>query len=176
MRNPGNLRIPPERIYRGDYTLARNSTVQKMLRMVGFGDNIGSGFSKILKAWKQLQYPTPIILEQPDINEVWLTLPLQQTNVGVNVGDNVGDNVGETTNVGDNVGVNIGNMSEIQITDRQKEIINLIKVSPTITAKQISEALSVTLRTIERNLASLKAIGIVTRKGSDRSGEWIILK
>ena len=47
MRNPGTLRISPERIYDGDYTQARNSTIQKMLRMVGFGDNIGSGFRKI---------------------------------------------------------------------------------------------------------------------------------
>ena len=45
MRNPGTLRISPERIYEGDYTQARNSTIQSMLRMVGFGDNIGSGFS-----------------------------------------------------------------------------------------------------------------------------------
>lgn len=128
MRNPGNLRIPPERIYLGDYTLARNSTVQKMLRMIGFGDNIGSGFSKILKAWKSLQYPSPIILEQPDVNEVWLTLPLPQPNVGVNVGDNVG--------VNESVGDNVGDISMTETTERQREIINIIKSSPTITAKQ----------------------------------------
>lgn len=56
MRNPGTLRISPERIYNGDYTQARNSTIQKMLRMVGFGDNIGSGFRKILNAWKTIGY------------------------------------------------------------------------------------------------------------------------
>lgn len=30
--------------------LACNGTIQKMLRMAGFGDNIGSVFSKIIKA------------------------------------------------------------------------------------------------------------------------------
>lgn len=54
IRNPGTLRISPERIYRGDYTQAPNSTLQKMLRMIGFGDNIGSGFTKIMKAWEKL--------------------------------------------------------------------------------------------------------------------------
>lgn len=164
MRNPGNLRIPPERIYSGDYTLARNSTVQKMLRMIGFGDNIGSGFSKILKAWKSLRYPTPVILEQPEVNEVWLTLSLPQSDTD------------EAQNVGDNVGDNVGGMPEIKTTERQKEIINIIKKTPSISAKQMSETLSVTSRTVERDLASLKAMGVLMRKGTDNDGEWIILQ
>lgn len=76
MRNPGTLRIPPEKIYDGYYTQARNSTIQKMLRMIGFGDNIGSGFRKIMTAWKSLRYSAPTIHEEPGVNEVWLTLPL----------------------------------------------------------------------------------------------------
>ena len=47
-----------------------------MLRMIGFGDNIGSGFMKIMSAWKTLGYNSPEIHEEPDVNEVWLTLPL----------------------------------------------------------------------------------------------------
>lgn len=164
MRNPGNLRIPPERIYSGDYTLARNSTVQKMLRMIGFGDNIGSGFSKILKAWRSLRYPTPVILEQQEVNEVWMTLPLPQSNTD------------GAQNVGDNVGDNVGGMSEAKTTERQKKIINIIRKSPSISAKQMSETLSVTSRTIERDLASLKAMGVLMRKGTDNDGEWIILQ
>ncbi|MCH5346906.1 MAG: putative DNA binding domain-containing protein, partial [Muribaculaceae bacterium] len=76
MRNPGVLRISPERIYNGEYTQARNSTIQKMLRMVGFGDNIGSGFTKIMQAWKNLGFKSPDIREECEVNEVWLTLPL----------------------------------------------------------------------------------------------------
>ena len=76
MRNPGTLRISPERIYEGDYTQARNSTIQKMLRMIGFGDNIGSGFRKILNAWKNIGFPHPDIHEEDEVNEVWLTLPI----------------------------------------------------------------------------------------------------
>ncbi len=70
------LRISPERIYNGDYTQARNSTIQKMLRMIGFGDNIGSGFMKIIKAWADLGFNSPEIHVEPEVNEVWLTLPL----------------------------------------------------------------------------------------------------
>lgn len=31
--------------------MARNSKIQNMFRMIGLGDNIGSGFPTILKAW-----------------------------------------------------------------------------------------------------------------------------
>ncbi len=33
--------------------------MQRMLRMVGYGDNIGSGFMKILSAWKKESWIVP---------------------------------------------------------------------------------------------------------------------
>lgn len=51
-----------------------------------------------------------------------------------------------------NVGEFVGDMSETKLTDRQKKILNLVKKLPTISAKQMSETLSVTTRTIERDL------------------------
>ncbi len=83
------------------------------------------------------------------------------------------DSVNDGVNNKD-VGVNVGDMSERKITGRQKEILRLIRESPTITAKRMSEILSVTSRTIERDIASLKGMGILTRKGADNDGEWII--
>ena len=74
-----------------------------------------------------------------------------------------------------NVGENVGEMSESEITDRQQNILNLIKESPTITAKQMSERLSVTQRTIERDIAILKKKNRLKRNGNDYDGEWIIL-
>ena len=74
-----------------------------------------------------------------------------------------------------NVGENVGDMSEREITDRQQNILNLIKESPTITAKQMSERLSVTQRTIERDIAILKKKNRLKRNGNDYDGEWIIL-
>lgn len=139
--------------------------------MVGFGDNIGSGFRKIMNAWKVLGCPTPNIHEEDEVYEVWLTLPLtkpKEANDGVNNNDGVNDGVNN------NDSGNVGDMSEIKITERQQQIISLIKASPTISAKQMSEIMSVGLRTIERNTAKLKAMGILKRKGSDKNGEWIL--
>lgn len=55
-------------------------------------------------------------------------------------------------------------MSETKHTERQQKILNLIKETPTISAKQMSETLSVTTRTIERDLSMMKKAGVLKRK------------
>ena len=77
-----------------------------------------------------------------------------------------------TSNVGDNV----GDVSEIKLTERQQKIINLIRQSPSVTAKQMSETLSVSSRTIERDLSALKEAGELMRDGKDNDGVWVIIK
>lgn len=74
-----------------------------------------------------------------------------------------------------NVGGMSETMSEIKLTERQWNILKLIMESPTITAKQMSETLSVTSRTIERDLAILKEKGILKREGKDNDGIWVVI-
>ena len=47
-------------------------------------------------------------------------------------------------------------MSETKLSERQRKILNLIKESPTISGRQMSEILSVSQRTIERDLSALQ--------------------
>ncbi|WP_300452167.1 RNA-binding domain-containing protein [Fusobacterium sp.] len=72
--NPGCLKIPVADIYKGGTSKCRNPFIQKMFRMIGFGENIGSGFFKILKAWKEQQWAVPILEENFATNEVVLKL------------------------------------------------------------------------------------------------------
>jgi len=73
-----------------------------------------------------------------------------------------------------NVGDHDGDVSETKLTERQQKILNLIKESPTITGKQMSETLSVSQRTIERDLSALQKKGVLKREGKDNDGVWII--
>ncbi len=66
-------------------------------------------------------------------------------------------------------------MTTAEISERQKKIIAIIKASPTISAKAMSETLSVSPRTIERDIASLKKMGILHRQGKDNDGVWVIM-
>ena len=67
-------------------------------------------------------------------------------------------------------------MSEMKLTERQQKIVNLIKESATITAKQMSETLSVSPRTIERDLSLMKKVGILRRHGKDNDGVWVVIE
>ncbi len=67
-------------------------------------------------------------------------------------------------------------MSETKLTERQQKILNLVKESPTITGKQMSEMLSVSQRTIERDLSALQKIGILKHEGKDNDGVWVVLR
>ncbi|WP_288147555.1 RNA-binding domain-containing protein, partial [Xylanibacter rodentium] len=51
LTNPGLLKLPLEQIYAGGESKARNQRMQHMLRMIGYGENLGSGFPLILNAW-----------------------------------------------------------------------------------------------------------------------------
>ena len=60
-----------------------------------------------------------------------------------------------------NVGGYVGDVSEVKLSERQQKKLNLIKESPTITDKQMSETLSVSQRIIECDLSTLQKIGIL---------------
>lgn len=72
--NPGTLKLPVEEIYKGGNSKARNPKIQTMLRMVGFGDNAGSGFPAILKAWDENGWVKPKLVENTALNQVTLML------------------------------------------------------------------------------------------------------
>ena len=65
-------------------------------------------------------------------------------------------------------------MSDTKLTERQYNILNLVKESPTITGKQMSETLSVSQHTIERDLSALQKKCILKHEGKDNDGVWVI--
>ena len=72
--NPGNLKLPVRAIYEGGHSVARNPRIQTMLRMIGYGDNIGSGFPTILKAWGDENWRKPDLSQNEELHLVELKL------------------------------------------------------------------------------------------------------
>ena len=70
--NPGILKLSLEDIYRGGISKSRNPHMQTMLRMVGFGDNAGSGFPSILATWKEEGWGQPELIEDTVLDQVTL--------------------------------------------------------------------------------------------------------
>lgn len=72
--NPGNLKLPVQAIYEGGHSVARNPRIQTMFRMIGLGDNIGSGFPTILSAWGEEQWRKPDLSQNEELHQVELKL------------------------------------------------------------------------------------------------------
>lgn len=72
--NPGGLRLPVRTIYEGGHSVARNPRIQTFFRMIGAGDNIGSGFPTILSAWGEENWRKPDLSEDTELRQVDLKL------------------------------------------------------------------------------------------------------
>ena len=134
----------------------RNELIAKVFYLAGFIENWGRGYEKIKSAFakENLQVPT---FEQ--VRGGVLATIQRERFANLNnqfVGDNVGD------------------VSVMELTERQRKIVNLIKSNPYISASQMSEMLSVIKRTIERELAVMKKNGIISREGNAKTGRWLI--
>mgnify|MGYP000762448384 FL=1 len=52
--------------------------MQTMLRLVGFGDNAGSGFPTILEVWKSEGWIEPLLIEDTNLNQVTLVMKMEK--------------------------------------------------------------------------------------------------
>lgn len=63
-RNPGLMRIPAEVAIRGGEHDCRNRTLHKMFRLVGVGEQAGSGIPKIYGSWASQHWRAPALYER----------------------------------------------------------------------------------------------------------------
>lgn len=56
------LKLPLEQICQGGESKARNQRMQNMFRMIGYGENLGSGFPLILNAWNEKHWMKPELI------------------------------------------------------------------------------------------------------------------
>ena len=171
-RNPGLLRLPIEQIYDGGNSKARNPRIQNMLRMIGYGENVGSGFPTIIAAWKAAGWGEPELKNKVELDEVELTLPVQNAANSSFTTLNVGK---EMSDVLKNVLKTVQKDVISKLTDRQIDILELICESPTSTWQDMSERFNVSDKTIQRDFNTIRNLGIgIVREGGKTYGNWII--
>lgn len=93
-------------------------------------------------------------MEQPELMQVKLTLHIQNESTNEPVNEPVSEPVNE----------------------RQQAILSAMKQNPSITREDLAKMLEVSLATLKRELASLRKNGCIARSGSDKNGQWLILK
>ena len=135
----------------------RNPILANVMAQLDYMEKRGSGLTRICNETKALEG------YKDELKPMFKSTPTQfQTIIFAS---------SDTPNVGDHD----GDMTETKLTERQQKILNLIKESSTITGKQMSEILSVSQRTIERDLSVLQKSGILKHEGKDNDGKWLVI-
>ena len=134
----------------------RNPILANVMAQLDYMEKRGSGLTRICNETQALDG------YKDELKPVFKSTPTQFQTIIFASSDN------------QNVGDFVDDMSETKLTERQQKILNLIKESPTISAKQMSETLSVATRTIERDLSLMKKAGVLKREGKDNNGVWIV--
>ena len=150
LTNPGLLKLPIDQIYKGGESKARNQRMQNMFRMIGYGENLGSGFPLILNAWNEKHWLKPELLEQSELLQVKLTLRIQNEPINEPINES--------------------------LSNRQIAIIKAIQECPFLTRDELAKKVGVSLATLKREITILRKNCYIGRDGSNKNGQWILLK
>lgn len=74
-RNPGLLRVSKEEAFKGGHSDCRNRTLQKIFQYIGMGEQAGSGFPKMLRAWIEQHWQFPYLEENTNLETTTLFMP-----------------------------------------------------------------------------------------------------
>ena len=58
----------------------------------------------------------------------------------------------------------------------REKIVELIKVHPEITQSELAEKIHLSVKGIEKQIRSLRELGIIRRVGPDKGGHWEIIE
>ena len=171
--NPGNLygkvnleNFPNETDY-------RNPNIAEIMLNLGYVNRFGSGVNTVSTLLEENKsnpaefllgdYTTfKVVVKNADVIESSTNVIEKTPHVIVNVIETPTDVIENGTNA-------------IEKT-RGEKILEILRIDKRISVKQLAAKLSVTSRTIFREIDELKASGKLKRVGSDRSGTWEVIE
>lgn len=157
--------LTPATLLQKHSSYPRNHNIANVFYKAGFVELWGRGFKKIAEEFERASLPLPTIEE----NGGGVMAIIQRKTVDEVIAERDG-------NVGNMSVTNVGNVSVRKLSGRQRNIISMIEENPFVTAKEMSVTMSVTKRTIERNLSVLQKAGIIRHEGRVNAGVWVILE
>ena len=137
----------------------RNPIIANVCFLAGYIDSWGRGTLKIIKACEEYGLPEPTILEKNGGIEVKISIQTTE-NIGGQISGQIGGQIG-------------GAIGGAILTNRQKELLEIVKNNPKISRNEISKQLGIAESAIQKHLTILKAQGILERINGTR-GYWKI--
>lgn len=157
--------LTPAALLQKHSSYPRNHNIANVFYKAGFVESWGRGFKKIVEEFERASLPLPTIEE----NGGGVMAIIQRKTVDEVIAARDG-------NIGNMSVTNVGNVSVRKLSGRQRNIISMIEENPFVTAKEMSVTMSVTKRTIERNLSVLQKARIIRHEGRVNAGVWVILE
>lgn len=153
-------------------SMPRNRELMRVFKDVGLVEQLGSGMSRILKYYDKdiftiSDHFIKVVFPFSQKN----TVDIVQKNINNVENGIINGTKNEVGTINDTINGTINNMGE----DKKIIIAKMIE-TPHITIKSMSEYTGFSVRKINRIIKELKDIGIVERKGSNKTGYWIIHK
>lgn len=150
--------------------------------MIGFGENLGSGFPKILDAWKEAKWNTPTLEDRLTTEEVRLTLPIPfaefttETTIQETAETTIQETT-ETTIQETNREIftdTIVTTQETIETTTQETILAEIRKNPSTTREQLAEIVGISKEGVKWHLDKMKKLGLIKHVGPTKGGYWKI--
>jgi len=125
----------------------RTRRSQCVLRTIGYGETVGSGFPTIISAWKEAHWGEPELKNTFEIDEVELVLPIPNKG-SRDASDTINDNVRAT--------------------------YTIIRLNPGIQRKGIADISGRSVAAIGRHLAILMKEGLIEHRDSNKTGGYFV--
>ena len=156
--SPGRLHraLSVPELYKKHESYAPNPRIARAMYQVKYIETLGTGLTDLLAECKAKGLKRPLFEEVSGRFRVIIWRPEVRDNRGDNRGGNRGDNP-------------VGTLPE-----EQRRICEMMIENPKIAVRKIASTLGIRPRTVEKQIAALKAKGILVRKGGTR-GSWLVV-
>jgi len=142
----------------------RNPMIADLFHRMKYMERRGSGLKKIVNETKKLHGYSDEFM--PEFYSTHSSFKVVLKNVNYIAAQNDRANDGEK--FGDRFGEKFGE----KINATQEKIIALMRSDDSINTQKISDHIGITKRAVEKNISSLKKMGLIERVGSAKAGRW----
>ncbi len=135
--------------------------------------NVGSGFPKIIAAWKETDWGEPQLLNKLDLDEVELVLPVPSTKA-VRAADELSK--GLTDGLPKGLSKRLSDGLSKGLSETAAKILKLIYLDNYISREALAEKTGISVTSVQNHVNKLKSMGILKRIGSAKNGHWEVVK
>ena len=172
--SPGGLYngLTYEEVMNG-HSKIRNKGISNIFSQMRLVEAWGSGIKRILNAAEEYGLPKPRFQEFDNMFRV----ELFRTNSVTDQTNQATDQANQATNQADQDPEKAEqDIEKNALSEKEREILNLVRIQPSITQKEMAKALDWNLASVKYYITKLKDKKYLTRQGSSQKGKWKILK